>query len=397
MSVALPSTQEVSDNLIAQIELGLGQSIPFLPKSFTRVLAKALAGTFALLYKYAGFIFLQMFVAYATMEETTINGRVIRPLVEWGRLIGVGDPYAATRAEVAVSVSVQRMTGSLPAQSQLVHASSGVLYLTTSAVLLNASTVTVTAIASSDQGGGGGYGAIGNRVAGDVLQFANPLPNVARNASVLSQTVQGAESETVDAYRARIIRRFQRKPQGGARADYQQWGELVPGVLNVYPYAGSPGEVNVYVEATESSSGSQDGIPTSAQLLQVIAAIDADDAGLPSRRPVSAAVNALPITRRAFDLLVTGLVADDVAGAQSAIREAIDDHLRLAEPFITGLSTLPRRDRVTQAAVSGIIDEAVSAFGGSVTTVSLLTSSTPIAAYTLAAGEKAKLGNTTFA
>lgn len=392
MPLATPTTQDLADNITAQIELAIGQTIPLLPKAFVRVLSKALAGVIVLLYRYAGFIFLQMFVTYATNEETLINGRVVRPLTEWGRLVGVGDPEDATRAELTVTVTVQVLTGSLAAGSQLLFASTGVVYVTTAAVALNAATITATIRAASDQSGGSGEGAIGNLEVGDVVSFANPLPNVATDAVVASVVTTGADSEDIEDYRARIIRRFQRKPQGGAYADYQIWGEDVAGIAHVYPYTGDPGEVDVYVEATEASSGSADGIPTGAQLTGVAAAIELDDAGLASNRPANAAVNVLAISRRAFDVTVTGLTAPDITEAESTIEQAVDEYLRSREPFIVGISSLPRTDRVTLAAVSGVIDDVVSALGGSVTTVVLLISSVSTPAYTLAAGEKAKLG-----
>lgn len=396
MSLTVPTTQEVADNIVAQVEAALSQTIPLLPKAFTRVLAKALAGVFILLYKYAGFIFLQMFVAYATAEETIINGKRVRPLVEWGRMIGVGDPIAATQAELVVTVTVQNQTGSLDAGAQLVYPATGVVYATKSAVELNAATVEVTIRAVSDPDGGEGLGSVGNLETGDILEFANPLPNVARTAVVASQAVTGADAETTDAYRARVLRRFQRKPQGGAYADYQLWAEEVPGIVNAYPYTGDPGEVDVYVEATEASSGSEDGIPTSPQLDAVAASIELDENGLASRRSANAYVNVLPISREAFDVVVTGLDAEDLPAAEAALEEAIDEYLRSLEPFIVGLSVLPRRDRVTLAGVSGVAHDAASAEGATFTTIQLEQSATPITAYTLGDGEKAKLGTITF-
>lgn len=83
MSLQTPTTKEISDNIIAQLEASLNQSIPLLPKSFLRVLSKALAGVFVLLYKYGGFMFLQVFVRTASAKETIINGNSVTPLIEW--------------------------------------------------------------------------------------------------------------------------------------------------------------------------------------------------------------------------------------------------------------------------------------------------------------------------
>lgn len=396
MSPETPTTQEIADNIVAQVESTLSETVPLMPKAFIRVIAKALAGVFVLLYKYAGFIFLQMFVAHASMRETEVLGKKIRPLVEWGRLIGAGDPIDATRAELRLTVTVLNQTGSLLAGAQLVFPSTGVVYLSTTSVALDAPTVEVVVRASSDQSGGGGAGAIGNLEEDDILLFASPLPNVSPRAVVLEQVVTGADGETETAYRARVTRYFQKRPQGGASADYQAWGEEDPGILHVYPYAGAPGEVDLYVEATVASSGSEDGIPTAAQLEAVAELVEFTQEGLASRRPVNAAVNVLPISRVTFDLTITGLDAPDIAVAEAAVEAAADEYFRAREPYIVGLSSFPRNDRVTLAAVSGAVDDAVSALGGTVASVVLELSGIPTPAYTLGDGEKAKLGTTTY-
>lgn len=397
MSLTTPTTKEISDNIIAQLEASLNQSIPLLPKSFLRVLARALAGVFVLLYKYGGFMFLQMFVRTATISETTINGRLISPLIEWGRLIGVGDPAAATQAELLIDITVENQTGTLPSGSQLVNTDNGVTYITIGAVLLNAPTVQATIRAVSDQAGGGGAGAIGNLGPGATVSFANPLANVSRNAVVVSQVVTGSDAESTEAYRQRVIDRFQKRPQGGAYADYELWGEEPAGIINVYPYTSDcPGQVDVYCEATPESSGDPDGIPTAAQLQEVLDSIELDRNGLASRRPANALANTFPITRTGFDIRVTGLVVDSLAEVQTTITTAIEEYFLDREPFIEGLSVLPRRDRITRSAVGGVVDDIVSAAGGIFSSVIVTQNAVNIELYGLGIGEKAKAATVTF-
>jgi uncharacterized phage protein gp47/JayE len=390
VSLPVQTTQAIADNIVAQIEAEISQTVPLLPKAFVRVLAKALAGVFILLYKYAGFVFLQMFVAHATMAETTINGKKIRPLVEWGRLVGVGDPYAATRAELQIAVKVTNLTGTLQAGALVVRTETGVIYQVVAPVPLTASVVTATIRAVSDQSGGNGSGAIGNLLVGDVVSFANPLPNIATNATVSVVVVNGANAEATEAYRARVIRRFQRRPQGGAHADYQLWAEEVPGIINAYPYSGEldgrPGEVDVFCEATPESSGSADGYPTDPQLTAVLASINMDVGGKATRRPIGAAVNAKSITRQDFTVTVTGLTPESET-VKDSIRDALSEYMLSREPYIEGLSTLPRRDIVTQGAVSGVVDDVTAAFGASYTSVTIL----PGPVRQLEHGQKAKL------
>lgn len=400
MSIETPTTVEVTDNIVANIEASIAQSVPLLPKSFTRVLAKALAGVVVLLYKYCGFIFLQMFVSTASYRETTVNGRTFRPLLELGRQMGVPDPTAAVRAELVLAVTVRTQTGSLAANTQYVRTQTGVVYLQLASVALDAAEVYVTVRASADPSGGGGAGVIGNLDDGAELALVSPPATVVPVAVVDSTYVVGVDAESIEgSYRPRVVARGQARPQGGAYADYREWALGVPGIIAAYPYTGAPGEVDVYVEATVASSGSDDGIPTAPQLAAVATAFELTSAGVSgkaTRRPAGAAPNVLAITRTAFDVRVNGLDIEDVLSAEVAIASAIDEYLRAREPFIVGLSVLPRRDRVTQAAVAGVVDAVASAMGASVADVTLELVAVPTVAYTLGAGEKAKLNTVIF-
>ncbi len=397
MSLTTPTTKQISDNIIAQLEASLNQTIPLLPKSFLRVLATALGGVYVLLYKYGGFMFLQMFVRTASAVSTDINGVAVVPLTEWGRLIGIGDPASATKAELLIDITVNNQGGSLPSGTQLVNTDNGVTYITIGSVLLNAPTVQAIIRAASDQVGGGGAGVVGNLDPAAIVSFANPLSDVARDAVVNAQTVTGANAEATEAYRQRVIDRFQKRPQGGAYADYEQWGEEPAGILNVYPYTSDcPGQVDVYVEATVASSGDPDGIPTSAQLQEVLDAIELDQSGLATRRPANALTNSFPITRVGFDVRVTGLLVDNLASVQASITTAVEEYFLNREPFIEGLSVLPRNDRVTRSAIGGGVDDIVSAAGGIFSSVIVSQSSVNVELYSLGIGEKAKADTVTF-
>ncbi len=391
MSLTTPTTAQIDAIIIAQLEAALNQSIPLLPKSFMRVLSKVLSGTFILLWKYVGFAFLQMFVKSATIKDVEINGVIISPLKEWGRLIGVGDPIAATQAQLTVNIAVTNQGGTLQSGTQLVNSSNGVTYLLLASVLLDAPTVQGAIRASGDQAGGNGSGDIGNLNPGDIVTFANPIPNVIRDTVVDASTVTGADAEATEAYRQRVIDRFKKRPQGGALIDYEIWGEEVAGIANIYPYTGDdPGEVDVFVESLTET----DGIPTVAQLDAVAASIQLDDNGLASRRPANAFINTLAITRKAFTVEVVALA--NVANL-SAVKTQIDTALTAffldAEPFVSGVTLPPRRDGITKTALIGLVEDLVAAADGTFSTVNFEETlvSGNLFIYTLARGEKAKL------
>lgn len=390
MNVTIPTTQELNDEIIDDLAAVYAQTIPILPKAFLRVIAKVIAGKIAISYRYNAFNHLQLYVAHASFQETAVRGKRIRPLVEWGRLLGEGDPLPAQRAELACMVTVTNQSGSLKAGSQVLFEDTGVVYSTVQEVLLNAAEVPVTVRAVNDQSGNGGAGTIGNLPADSVLSFANPLPNVG-NARVVSVAIAGADAETEPTYRARVMRRAKARPQGGAYADYREWAESVSGITRAYPYTGEPGTVEVYVEATEASSGSPDGIPTSSQQSAVLDAINLNNvSGKATRRPANAAPLVFPITRTAFELTIVALTPD-TPELRDEIATAVDEYLRTREPYIVGLSTLPRTDRITAVAIGGVVEDIVSAAGGSVETAELKRGAAIVNAYELSHGEKAKL------
>lgn len=397
----MTTVTSINDTIITQLESQLGQSIPLLPKSFNRVIAKIIAGVIITLYKYADWMFLQWFVSTASAQDTEILGRVINPLNEWGELVGLGPRTAATQAELLIDITVENQVGTLSSGTQLVNTDNGVTYITIGDVLLNAATVQATIRAVSDQSGNSGRGTLGNLQPADEVRFINPIDNVARIATVDSQVVTAADAETADAYRTRVLRRFQQRAQGGAYADYKQWAEAVAGIVNAYPYTGDPGQVDVYVEATVASSGSADGIPTAAQLTAVLDYINDQDVttGKASRRNANAFVNSLPITRTGFDVEVVGITGvTDLAAVQSDITDALTEYFLDAEPFIGGLSIPPRKDRLTQTRVAALVEDIVSAANGTFTSARFFETGGigGLVAYSLSEGEKSKLVNLSF-
>lgn len=390
MSLVTPTTAQIDANIIAQLEASLNQTIPLLPKAFMRVLAKVLAGVFILLWKYVGFVFLQLFVKTATIEEVSINGVPLSPLKEWGRLIGVGDPIAATQAQMTTQIAVITQGGQLNSGELLVGSSNGITYALVTTILLDAETVLGTIRAVADQAGGNGSGDIGNLVIGETVSFANPLPEVVRDTIVQVNTVTGADQELTAAYRQRIVDRFQKRPQGGALIDYVFWGLEVAGIANIYPYTGDPGEVDVYVEsATET-----DGIPTQAQLDAVAASIALDDDGLASRSPANAFVNTLPITRTAFTVTVVGLTnVGNLAAVQNQINASLEEFFVEREPFISGVTLPPRKDSIAKVSLIGLVEDIVTAANGNFQTVNFVVTGVGVNLfeYILGEGEKAKL------
>lgn len=394
MTIQPTTIQDIDDLIVAQIESTLSQTVPLLPKAFIRVLSKTLGGVYVLLYKYCGFMFLQLFVETMTNDLTEVNGKWIRPLTEMGNLVGIGPPTAAVAAEFDVDVDIILPTGAstLNSGTPLLSDSNGVTYVTVGDLSYGGggapATETITVRAAGDQNGGNGAGDVGNLDVGETLSFVAPPANIERDGEISAINVTGVDEETETVYRSRIAARWQTPPQGGAYADYSLWGETVSGIVNVYPYTGDPGEVDVYSEV--STALDVDGIPDAAKLIEVAAAIELDDASLATRRPANAYVNSLPITRTAFTVEVEGLTIDSETAAQTAITAELQAWFLDREPYIPGWSVGVRKDQIFEAAVAGVVNDVVSSLGGLFTGVTLKEGGAPFSVRTLSEGEKCK-------
>jgi hypothetical protein len=162
----------------------------------------------------------------------------------------------------------------------------------------------------------------------------------------------------------------------------------VSGIVNVYPYTGDPGQVDVYSEVTTALDA--DGIPNAAKLLEVYNAIELDDGGLASRRPVNAYINSLAITRTPFTVEVENLTADNPTEAQTSITAAVQAWFLEREPYIPGWSVGVRRDQIFETGVAGVVNDVVASLGGIFTGVTLKEAGVPFGARILGEGEKCK-------
>jgi uncharacterized phage protein gp47/JayE len=386
MSLQTPQISELRETNIAHIESELDQEDQSLPKSTIRVIATVLAGLFVLLMKYAGWMFLQQFVRWASFRETTVLGRVLVPLRMLGDENGVDPPSEGAVARFTVNVVPITLGSTLKANTAIVDRPTQRIYKTLADTVLstNPTLVTVTAAKS---------GAIYNVTTSTALHFTSPQSNAQRELAVEAIVIEGQDAEGEDQYRARIDEKKKAPPQGGAHSDYRLWAKEISGITNVYPYNNGPGKVIVYVEATPASSGSPDGFPTLAQRNAVLARINLPVTGVASRRTINANTSVASITRKALGVEVLGLVVDGpegLAAVKARIEAGCDEYFRACEPYILGLSLPPRRDIITQSALAGVVGDIVAAAEGRVTEVRLLDGATQIRTYSLGRGVRAK-------
>ena len=142
-------------------------------------------------------------------------------------------------------------------------------------------------------------GTIGNREAGQTYTLVSPVVGVDAEA-VGSEMAGGAEAESDESLRKRLLFRLQNPPRGGAKEDYIAWAEEVPGVTRSWCFPKEQGIGTVVVRfATDGMT--EDGIPTSG-MVQIVSDYIAEVAPV-TATPYAVAPVAKPVNFRIKDLI----------------------------------------------------------------------------------------------
>ena len=392
MALEQKTVDEIYNLIMEQMKAEIGENIPILPKSFISIFSKVLAGVFMILYKSCSWIFLQIFVSTASFDEITVLGNKITPLIEWGRLIGIGDPAPAAQAKITAIVNVKSIGSTMFSGTQFISSLNGLTYITTKSYTFNSEEETIELTCSES-------GSKGNMHKGDTLNISSPLSSIEGTITVNDLISVGTDRENETSYREKIKNRFQLQPQGGALSDYRQWSKEVEGVANAYIYTGEPGNVMIYILA--DSSVYEDRIPDDALLKKVGEYIDKDPStGLASRRPIGAIIdpdgdksykNIKPIVIKEFDVEITEMEVENIEEISLKIKESLTSYYLEREPYLDGLSLPPSKNVINETNITALIDDILSASNGSFTTAINLLNDSVTPRYTLKEGEVAKL------
>lgn len=157
-------------------------------------------------------------------------------------------------------------------------------------------------------------GATGNRDAGDTYTLTSPLAGVQAEA-IGAEMAGGADEESDDDLRARLLYRLQNPPRGGTKSDYVAWALEVPGVTRAWCFPKAMGLGTVVVRFMTDSL-TENGVPTPGMVTQVSDYI-AENA------PVTAATTVLAPIAKPVDVTIKELLPDT-----ASVRAQIEAELR---------------------------------------------------------------------
>lgn len=228
----------------------------------------------------------------------------------------------------------------------------GVGYVTTADESVSAGTVTVPATATV-------AGAAGNCVINTVLTLANAIAGIQSGGFAATAFQGGADVESDDSLRARMLERYQNPPQGGAEGDYETWALQVNGITRVWVGRNGQGTGTVVLyfmmDVTEEAFG---GFPQGTNGCATEETRDSTATGdqlalaeyIWPLQPVTALVYAVAPVAAPQAFTIASL-SPNTAPIKAAISAAITDcFLRLGNP----LGTVPVPMASIEAAIEAI-------------------------------------------
>jgi uncharacterized phage protein gp47/JayE len=293
-----PTLPELIERAASDIEAGLPGTDARLRRSNLNVLARMHAAAVHGIYGYLDWLAQQVIVD--TAETVFLD-----------RYAGIWGVLRVPAAFSSGPVTVTGTSGVTVPSGTPLQRSDGAEFATTADATLASGTaeVQIAAVVA---------GAAGNAAAGTQMTFVQPVAGVAGAALVaLAGLTQGADAETDDALRARVLARIQQAPMGGAAADYVAWALKVAGVTRawVYPLEGGPGTVSVrFVRDNDASM-----IPDGAEVTAVQDYIN-------ERRPVTAQVTVLAPTAVALNMTIA--LTPNTAAVRTAVQAELADLVR---------------------------------------------------------------------
>lgn len=396
MAFDIPTTQEIKDRNLANLESQLGQTAPINDKAFLRVLAAMEAAGETTLYKYATDRILQVLALTATGAGLDI----------------VGQEFGIIRKPAEAAILTITLPGDngtvIPATVDYVGDSNKIRYFPESSVIITGGVATSNVTAET-------LGVIGNLNVSDTMTISFQIAGATTVATVTVVVNIGAEEETDDAYRQRILAAERIATGGGNNGDHKIWAEEVAGVQQAYPYAGIPesplpgidtaasvpADRTVFVEATVAVD--PDGIAPTALLDEVRISINTDPITGEDRPPAGLTDSTLfieTITRTEIFIKITNFDAGTgvEADIKNDIFDALTAHFLSVKMFVVAIDIpAERNDLITKLTISDIVQGVLSGGDASAELVEFGLATTvpsPLDNYQLDEGELVKLGAT---
>lgn len=337
MAFERPSLSDLVTRIAADFESRLELTGALLRRAVVKVLARVIAGATHMLHGHLEYLGRQLF------PDQSDDAYLVRQAGLFG-LSKVAPDYASATLEATGT------NGTVIAAGTVYVRSDGVEYLVDSDATISGGVADVDVTADV-------AGADGTLTVGVSLSLESAIAGVDTTAEVTAVITDGADVESTEALRTRLLERLADPPQGGTEADYIAWSKEVAGVTRVWvePFGLGPGTVVVrFVRDGDASP-----IPDAGEVASVQAKLD-------ERAPAHATATAHAPTDQpvAFTIEVT----PDTAAVRAAVEADLEDLiLREGEP---GGTLLLSAIQTTIGNSTGVTDYEVTVPAADVTSTS---------------------------
>jgi hypothetical protein len=396
MSINLPTTQKIADDILAVLEGQLNQDAPANDKAFLKVLSIIMAYMDTLLLKYAAERSKQNLAKTATGDDLKNIG------------LDIGVIFKSAIAAV-LKIEIIAINGTvIPQNTPLVGDANGLRYFSDSEETATGGIATITATCEID-------GADGNLNPTETLTLNTIIPNAQNIGTVTASLTDGANDEDQEVYRERVLI-AQRAVRGGGNAfDHKIWAEEVEGVFEAYPYSGKPfdpptisypGDRTVYIQCDTDID--PDGIPPTSLLETVQLALMKDPTTQTGRPPLGITAEiglpgqtlfVEPIARELVQIIIYDLATTlgNDTQVKDDIESAVKQYLFNLHPFVDGIDQAQnRQDPLTTPSLSSIVNDILLINAASANEVTFTVAAVPLDYYKILPHKMVKLDDITY-
>ncbi len=331
--------KKIADEIIQSIETETGQDTPPQQKSYNRILAHAMAGQ----------ILQNRLHILQTTKDLFPETATTENLDAWASFLNLSRvEEATTTAEINIT-----LTGSVTIPVGTIFTRNSQTYRTETIAQLTTGTAQhlINIIASNS-------GSATALAIGDVLTLQSPIVGAENEATVTAVVTQGADRETDEQLRVRILESLRTFSAIGGTLWHARLVETLPAIKRCFPYSSATqvGQTRLFVELEADEIG------LTQQIVNDINAIfnREENTFLWARAVTFTRYVIEEVTRVAFNFTVVDL-QDATTETETIIEERIEEYILSRICFVPGLS-LQRTDTISRNDVIGIVSNVIQEF-----------------------------------
>ncbi len=369
----VPTILEIKTRINADVEGTINDTTPALPKGFVKSLAGSLAGKFVLLNLAILWVYKQIFPQTADYPALV--------------LMGVRFAIVPKKKQTATILCTVAGTGAMVPKGTTYVGTNSIIYkVTTSTIITDGIAPDVPMQAQT-------AGDVGNLADSEILSICQTNLALSGTATVTSTQTSGADAESKESFRARVIARYRRRATGGSPFDYYLWGIECANFIWVGPY--NDEIITNKIILFGKVDNQTDGIPTSSQLLELDDCCKKDPTTwIADRKPMGDLLETRAITIHEFDLAIE--IKNTNGDIETSVTTAASDYIASFKPYIEGVS-FKENNLMTRSNVSNVCSDTAEIYGATIVSVEITDVETGELIvdnkYTLLGGEFPKVRN----